>query len=111
MATLTIRDLDEGLKQRLRVRAAQRNRSMEEEARQILSVALAEPDVAGVEFTSRIRKRFAGLGDVVLPSVEREPVRQPPDWDIGLAPDRAQAMPPDRKVAQSKPKHTKASGK
>ena len=40
MATLTIRDLDDDLKHRLRVRAAGLNRSMEEEARQILRAAM-----------------------------------------------------------------------
>src|SRR4051812_18810384 len=37
MASLTIRNLDEALKQRLRERAARHRRSMEEEIRQILS--------------------------------------------------------------------------
>lgn len=37
MATLTIRKLDPTVKERLRVRAAQRGHSMEEEARRILS--------------------------------------------------------------------------
>lgn len=44
MATLTIRDLDDALKLRLRLRAASQNRSMEEEARQILRAALTEPE-------------------------------------------------------------------
>jgi len=43
MATLTIRNLEDPLKSRLRLRAAARNRSMEEEARQILRAALQEP--------------------------------------------------------------------
>ncbi|MDE2751091.1 MAG: hypothetical protein OXI83_00810 [Gemmatimonadota bacterium] len=36
MASITIRNLDDGLKRRLRVRAAENGRSMEEEARDIL---------------------------------------------------------------------------
>ena len=36
MASLTIRNIDDALKTRLRVRAAERGRSMEEEARNIL---------------------------------------------------------------------------
>jgi plasmid stability protein len=36
MASLTIRNLDDFVKKRLRVRAAERGRSMEEEARHIL---------------------------------------------------------------------------
>ncbi|MFZ4487205.1 MAG: FitA-like ribbon-helix-helix domain-containing protein, partial [Candidatus Nanopelagicales bacterium] len=43
MATLTIRGLDEEVRDRLRVRAATRGRSMEAEARAILSEAVASP--------------------------------------------------------------------
>ena len=78
MATLTIRDLDDTLKQSLRIRAAHRNHSMEEEARQILRAALAEAPGPAVDLAQRIRARFLGLGDVVVPVVEREPVRPPP---------------------------------
>jgi len=83
MATLTIRDLDESLKQQLRIRAAHRNRSMEEEARQILRAALTGPSITATDLVQRIRTRFSGLGDVVLPSIEREPVRLPPSFDEG----------------------------
>jgi plasmid stability protein len=75
MATLTIRNLDERLKGRLRVRAASRGRSMEEEARQILRAALNEGESAPVNLAERIRRRFAALGDVQLPIAAREPVR------------------------------------
>ncbi len=78
MATLTIRNLDEPLKARLRLRAAMRNRSMEEEARQILRTALLEPAPAAPDIGTRIRARFAGLGDVRLSVELREPVRLPP---------------------------------
>lgn len=80
MATLTIRNLDEVLKQRLRIRAAHRNRSMEEEARQILRAALIESPAPTADLAQRIRARFAGLGDVNLPLEAREPVRPPPDF-------------------------------
>ncbi len=40
MASLTIRNIDDGLKRRLRLRAAGHGRSMEEEARRILRDAL-----------------------------------------------------------------------
>lgn len=79
MATLTIRDLEESLKLSLRVRAASRNRSMEEEARQILRAALRETHDTPGEMVSRIRARFSGLGDVTLAVPAREPVRVPPD--------------------------------
>ena len=41
MATITIRNLDEKTKARLRVRAAQHGRSMEEEARTLLQSRVA----------------------------------------------------------------------
>ncbi|RZL33907.1 MAG: plasmid stabilization protein [Rubrivivax sp.] len=81
MASLTIRDLDEALKQRLRIRAAHRNRSMEEEARQILRDALADKPAPIVDLGQRIRARFSPLGGVDLPLVPREAVRQPPELD------------------------------
>lgn len=101
MATLTIRDLDEALKQRLRIRAAHRNRSMEEEARQILRAALSEAPTPAPDLGQRIRARFAGLGDVQLPTVDREAVRPPPDFQEAASTKRRQA-PADtgRKVAR-----------
>ena len=89
MATLTIRDLDESLKRRLRMRAASRNRSMEEEARQILRRALLEDPASSVDLAARIRARFAGLGDVKLTVAEREPIRTPPSFDEGAKSVRA----------------------
>ena len=57
MATLTIRNMDAAVKARLRVRAARHGRSMEAEARTILSDAVAaEPD----EFEPRRRGQGGG---------------------------------------------------
>jgi plasmid stability protein len=81
MATLTIRDLDESLKRDLRMRAASRNRSMEEEARQILRAALLESPLPVNDLTARIRARFVSLGGVELSVPVREPVRAPPSFD------------------------------
>jgi plasmid stability protein len=47
MATLTIRRLDPAVKERLRVRAAQRGHSMEEEARRILSESCGQGVASG----------------------------------------------------------------
>ena len=77
MATLTIRNVDDRLKGRLRVRAALRGQSMEEEARQILRAALDEPEPAATNLAQRIRRRFAKLGDVQIPIAPREAVRRP----------------------------------
>lgn len=97
MATLTIRDLDETLKRDLRMRAASRNRSMEEEARQILRAALLESPVPDKDLASRIRARFVGLGDVELSVPVREPVRTPPSFDedskaVRTAPAKSRAQ-------------------
>jgi plasmid stability protein len=81
MATLTIRNFDDTLKSRLRLRAAARNRSMEDEVRHILRAALQEPASTTSDMGARIRARFAGLGDVQLPIAEREPVRPAPVFD------------------------------
>ena len=87
MGTLTIRNLEDPLKRLLRLRAAAGNRSMEEEARQILRAALQEPPAPTEDLGSRIRARFAGLGDVQLALAPREPVRALPDFDVpGTAP-------------------------
>lgn len=44
-STLTIRNLDEAVKKKLRLRAASHQRSMEAEAREILARALEQPYV------------------------------------------------------------------
>jgi plasmid stability protein len=65
MAALSIRNLDDAVKQRLLVRAARHGRSMEAEARAILTEAVQEPaDSAGL-FTALL-DRFSKLGGVDL---------------------------------------------
>ena len=67
MATLTIRNVDAGVKERLRVRAARHSRSMEAEARSILSEAVAgDCDQPEPNLAEAIRRRFAPLGGVDL---------------------------------------------
>lgn len=70
MATLVIRDLDDEVKARLRVRAAERGRSMEAEAREILTsvVGGSRPPRALGSF---IRDRFAAVGGADLPIPSR----------------------------------------
>lgn len=53
MATLTIRNIDDGVKERLRVRAALQGRSMEEEVRAILRRAVGGVDGAALWALSR----------------------------------------------------------
>lgn len=82
MASITIRNLSDDDKQRLRVRAAHNGRSMEAEARAILHGALGEepPAVEG-NLADKIRARFAPLGGVELPEIPREPMREPPKFE------------------------------
>lgn len=60
MSTLTIRDFDDGLKAKLRVRAAQHGQSMEAEVREILRTVLAEP-ASTTGIGSRIRQLFSDV--------------------------------------------------
>jgi len=62
MATLTIRDFDESLKAKLRIRAAEHGRSMEAEVRAILASVLTKP-ASGLGMGSRIRQRFNDVDD------------------------------------------------
>ena len=71
MASMTIRNLDEDIKQRLRVQAAEHGRSMEEEARTILRTALTEA-ASPTNLAQAIRARFAPLGGVELDIPPRE---------------------------------------
>ena len=80
MASITIRNLDDGVKTRLRVRAANNGRSMEEEARNILREAV-EREAEPRDLAQAIRARFAPLGGVELDLPVREPMRDPPGFD------------------------------
>jgi antitoxin FitA len=79
MASMLIRKIDERTKARLRVRAAEHGRSMEEEARAILSAAVRAKG-AEKNLGKAIRSYFAPFGgfDIELPP--REPMREPPDF-------------------------------
>jgi plasmid stability protein len=82
MSSITIRNLDPAIKERLRIRAAEHGHSMEAEARRILQSALK-----GVEkkparsLYDRIHDRFAAIGGVDLDLPPREPGREPPQFD------------------------------
>lgn len=81
MASITVRNLDEELKRRLRIRAAQHGKSMEQEVRDILKDALDEEVPIGKDFIEGIRARFAELGGVELELPPRGPMREPPEFD------------------------------
>ena len=65
MAAVSIRDLDDQVRERLRIRAAQHGRSMEAEIRAILTAAVSEPtSTAGL--APALLARFGALGGVDL---------------------------------------------
>jgi antitoxin FitA len=76
MASMTIRNLDEKLKARLRMQAAKHGRSMEDEARDILRSALSTASVRTATFAKSIRRRIEPLGGVDLEIAPREPMRE-----------------------------------
>ena len=81
MTTLTIRNVEAAIKERLRVRAARNGRSMEAELRQILSDTLAPESSREPNLAEAIRRRFAPLGGIDLEPHPRVPVGQPPEFD------------------------------
>lgn len=77
MASITIRNLDDDIKQRLRVRAAEHGRSMEEEARDILRRVMGAAD-SPHDLAAAIRARVAPAVRTDLELPAREPMREPP---------------------------------
>lgn len=78
MASITIRNLEDPLKVKLRIRAAHHGRSMEEEARHILRTALTEERQPSPDLGRAIRRRFASTGGIELGVAERRPRRETP---------------------------------
>ena len=81
MASITIRNLDDEVKTRLRVRAANNGRSMEAEARLILGAAVGRQAVPAKGLGTAIHELFKPLGGVELELPRREPMRDPPRFD------------------------------
>jgi len=80
MASITIRNLDDDVKTRLRIRAAGNGRSMEEEARLILRAAV-ERKQDNRNLAEMIRAHFGPDNGVDLELPPRGPAREPPSFD------------------------------
>ena len=80
MASITIRRLDEDVKTRLRVRAAENDRSMEEEVRVILRDVVTGDHAGPRKLATFTRQCFASVGGVDLELPPRGPMREPPDF-------------------------------
>ncbi len=74
---ITIRNPEDDVKRRLRVRAAGHGRSMEEEAREILRQVVGE-GAPPRNLAAAIRARVAPFGGADLERPAREPMRVPP---------------------------------
>jgi plasmid stability protein len=82
MSSITVRNLDPAIKERLRVRAAENGHSMEAEVRRILQTVLKGPARAPASnLYERIRARVDPLGGIDLELPPREPTREPPRFD------------------------------
>ena len=81
MASITIRNLDEGLKRRLLHRAAENGRSMEQEARDILRAALDEEAAPAKNLGTALHELFRPFGGVELDIPSRESMQKPSRFD------------------------------
>lgn len=73
MAAITIRQLDDATKQRLRLRAAANGRSMEAEARSILVTALSSPQRVDLNWIQQIVEVADAVGGVEVPIPDDTP--------------------------------------
>lgn len=80
--TLTIRNVDRRLKERLRVRAAQHGQSMEAELRQILRETLEVDQPSELNLAEAIRRRLAPLGGVELEAHPPVVIGEPPAFEL-----------------------------
>jgi plasmid stability protein len=80
MGSITIRRLDDELKERLRRRAASHGRSMEDEVREMLRISLSREEGEAAILAERIQSRFGPLGGVELDLPKREPASEPPKF-------------------------------
>jgi plasmid stability protein len=83
MASITVRRIDEKVKAKLRVRAAIRGHSMEEEVREILTTAVEDRPKQTESLYAAIRRHLseAGIDGVDLPELDRGSMREIPTFD------------------------------
>ena len=83
MSTITVRKIDEKVKAKLRIRAAQHGHSMEEEIREILAVAVEDRPQRSENLYEAIRRRMAeaGIEGIDLPQFDRGTMREIPTFD------------------------------
>lgn len=79
MSSITVRNLDDGVKQALRIRASKNQRSMEKEVRELLKEVLLQGKPADTtettSFAERIQQHFKDLDIDEIPVLERQLAR------------------------------------
>ncbi|MCY3902123.1 MAG: hypothetical protein OXF76_03080 [Caldilineaceae bacterium] len=80
MASIIMCNVDEGLERRLRIRAAENGRTMEQEACEILRAALDEDIAPTKNIGTAVHELFKPFGGVELEIPPRESMREPPRW-------------------------------
>ena len=80
MASITVRNLDDDVKKRLRLRAALNGNSMEQEARLILSTAVNDPAVPSKGLGTAIHNLFKPFGGLELDLPPRDAMRELPKF-------------------------------
>ena len=81
MNSITINGFDDTLRRRLSVRAAERGRTIEEEARVILKTVLEGNPPSEKGFGTALHEIFMSAGGVDLAIPERDPMREPPSFN------------------------------
>jgi plasmid stability protein len=95
MATITVRNVDDNVKKRLRLQAAEHGRSLEAEVRELLRAGVSKSGAlhaTGADLFRQIQARFKPLGGVELKTPERAAHRKSrvPDFtrdDLGWPED------------------------
>ncbi len=77
VASITIRNVDEGLKSALRAQAVRHGKSMADEACDILRAALGHEASPANNLATAINVLFKPLGGFEMPNIPREPIREP----------------------------------
>lgn len=81
MVSITVRNLDDSVESRLRIRAAENRSSMEQEARGILKAKLDEEAASAGSLGTAAQEPFKFFGGVELEIPARGPMRELPRFD------------------------------
>lgn len=112
MHTLTIRNIEDPIKERLRMSAALHGRSMEEEVRTILRKVLTQA-APTQGLGSRVHARFAAVGGIELALPTRNEPARAAQWDVPGQTEQRKAAPtkpsPTSRPARSAAKSTRSA--